>query len=94
MQHYLKSSLFKEARTEHGVSQSLIKRRIVAELFEQLGVIGQKLNHDSLQWGTVLDSRCFLVVILHGILAGRIGAYLLSSMGILFYSNVCQRLNE
>lgn len=61
---------------EDGVAQPFLERRVVAELFEQFGVVGQEVDHDALQRGVVFDPGGLLVVVLHGVLVGRIRGYL------------------
>ena len=36
------------SHTEDGVAQPFLERRVVAELLEQLGVVGQEVDHDAL----------------------------------------------
>lgn len=64
------------SHAEDGVAQPFLERRVVAELLEQLGVVGQEVDHDALQRGVVLDPGGFLVVVLHGVLVGGIRRYL------------------
>jgi hypothetical protein len=45
---------------EHGVGKPLLELRVVHELLEQLGVVGDQADNDLLERGIVLDSSVLL----------------------------------
>lgn len=53
---------------EDRVRQPLPERGIVAELLEQLRMIGQEICHDALERFVVLDARVLAVGMFHGVL--------------------------
>ncbi|GEM_PF-6227346 len=64
------------SHVKDGVAQPLLERWVVAELLEQFRVIGQQINYNPLQRGVVFDPCGLLIVVLHGVLVGRVCRHL------------------
>jgi len=58
---------------EDRVREPLLEARIVTELREQFGVIGQQLPHDLLEGAVSLDAGVLPVRVLPGVLVGLVG---------------------
>ena len=63
-------------RTKDRVAEPFLERGIVAELLEQLCMVGQKINHHPLKDFVVFDSSVLFVGVHHRVLIRGVGTHL------------------
>ena len=63
-------------KLEHLLGEPLMKRGIIAELLEELGVVGEQLSDSPLQRLIVFKVRVLFTRVLYGVLVRFVGRYL------------------